>query len=248
MHKLRHVRSTEFEDTQMTEQTILQPTAHKAYKLTQEFSRYDGYHEVELADYDAWLIHFPGRENYPEYSSLADYFWEPQVLNFPERIEFECMGDFLEVSNPTARAQKKATDYPHNREGWPIMSKRMLNALLSVRDFPHQAIPIVMIDGIEGDSKTFDESHDFVAVQLLEHQDIFDWENSAYELDPECSDIIDRLDKLVLKIPQHGLPPLFRISTTPLQTRLFVSAEGRAALEQAGVKGVSFVESEYVRC
>jgi hypothetical protein len=123
----------------------------------------------------------------------------------------------------------------------------MLNALLSVRDFPHQVIPIVMIDRAVGDSKEFDENHDFVAVQLLEHQDVFDWEKSVYKRNPERSDIIDRLDKLVLKIPQHGLPPLFRIAAIPLRTRLFISAEGRAALEQAGIKGLWFVDLEYVR-
>jgi hypothetical protein len=117
-----------------------------------------------------------------------------------------------------------------------------LNALLSVRDFPHQVIPIVMIDRAVGDSKEFDENHDFVAVQLLEHQDVFDWEKSVYQRHPRIDNWVKfgTLEKVVLKMPETGFPPLFRVATLP--TELYVSAEGRAALETAGIKGIRFVE------
>jgi hypothetical protein len=209
----------------MMTQGIAQTTTHQAYKLNHDID-----HLVGDLEYDAWLA------DPSEYENIwRDVFWEPRQLDLPNNIEFDCDGTRLLVS-----------DYPYGKKRWPIMSKRMLSTLLTVKDFSHQVIPIVMKDIFV--PPQFDESHDFVVVQLLEHQDVFDWENSVYELDPECSDIIAHLDKLVLKIPQHGLPPLFRIAATPLQTTLFVSAEGRAALEQAGVKGVRFIDLEYFRC
>jgi hypothetical protein len=218
--------------------------AHKSYELKREFSRFDGYEEVELADHDAWLTHFPGRENYSEYENFSSFFWEPQPLNFPERIEFECMGSFLLVNDPKL---KRVTDYPSNRENWPIMSKRMLNALLSVGNFPHQEIPIVMIDSAVEGSKEFDENHDFVAIQLLEHLDIFDWEKSIYKRHPRIENCVKfgTLEKLALEFPITGYPPLFRVTTLP--TYLFVSGQGRLALEQALIKGVRLVDLEYFR-
>jgi hypothetical protein len=205
-------------------QEIAQTTTHRAYELDHDID-----HLVGDLEYDAWLVNSSEYEN-----AWGDVFWESMRLDLPDNIEFDCDGARLLVS-----------DYPYVKEQWPIMSKRMLNTLLTVKDFSHQVIPIVMKDIFV--PPQFDESHDFVAVQLLEHQDVFDWENSVYRRNPERSDIIDRLNRLVIKIPQHGLPPLFRIAATPLETRLFVSAEGRAALEQAGIKGIRFDDLEYVR-
>jgi hypothetical protein len=223
---------------------------HQAYQLYHDDSHREGYGENELpSEYDAWLEHFPGRENYSEYEDFRRYFWQAQRLSFPSGIEFECIGIFLEIYNPTLR---RVTDYPYNREGWPIVSKRMLEALLSVREFPHQVIPITMVnlefqDFDEQGNKLLSrtEIHDYVAVQLLEHQDVFDWEQSVYERDPEVPNCIEAssLDKLVLRSPLGGFPPLFRIGTVPVRTDLYVSAEGRAALEAAGIRGVSFIES-----
>jgi hypothetical protein len=80
------------------------------------------------------------------------------------------------------------TDYPYENAGWPIMSKRMLNTLLSVREFPHRTwdvpfvgfpdnAPVMMLEkGLRGGVR---HENEFVAVQLLEHQDIFDWETSV---------------------------------------------------------------------
>ena len=41
----------------------------------------------------------------------------------------------------------RALDYPHtDKFGWPVMSRRMLYTLRSVREFRHRAYPIVMLD------------------------------------------------------------------------------------------------------
>jgi hypothetical protein len=87
-------------------------------------------------------------------------------------------------------------------------------------------------DGVRHDNE-------FVAVQLLEHQDIFDLENSVYRMHSIFPDAIDRIRKLVLKVPEEGLPPIFRLKVSPVQ--LYVSTEGRAALEAANIKGIRFV-------
>jgi hypothetical protein len=227
---------------------------HQAYQISCDSSHREGYGETELPEYDAWLIEFPGCQE------VQFGYWEPQVIttggsegflvreegtdglwyttqfHLPKRIEFESVGNFLMIHD---LSRTRVTDYPDNREGWPIMSKRMLEALLSVRDFPHQAIPIVMLDAFT--PIEFEENHDYVAVQLLEHQDVFDWEKSIYERDPELTNGVDSLEKLVLKEPPEGLPSLFRVTTTPLSNKLYVSPEGKAALEAAGIRGVNFV-------
>jgi hypothetical protein len=230
---------------------------HQAYQISHDDSHREGYGEAELPEYDAWLIEFPGCQE------VQFGFWEPQVItmsgsegflageegidglwhttqfHLPERIEFESAGNFLMIHD---LRRTRVTDYPYNREGWPIMSKRMLEVLLSVREFPHQVVPIVMLDAFT--PLEFEENHDYVAVQLLEHQDVFDWGKSIYERNPELPNCIESssLEKLVLRNPSGGFPPLFRIGTAPLQTKLYVSAEGRTALEVAGIRGVNFVQ------
>jgi hypothetical protein len=208
----------------MTTQGVTQPITCKAYELDHDIS-----HLIGDLEYDAWLVE-PS-----EYEAVLDSFWEPRRLELPEYVEFDCDGERLLVS-----------DYPYVKERWPIMSRRVLDALLEVQEFPHQLIPVIMKDIFV--PPQFEENHDFVAVQLLEHLDIFDWENSLYESDLERRDIINRLDRLMLRVPQRGLPPLFRIAAAiPLETRLFVSAEGRLALEQVEAKRIRFIDLEYVR-
>ena len=154
--------------------------------------------------------------------------------NLPERIEFDAIFDVIQSS-----------DYPINDVGWSIMSQKMLDILLSIGSFPHRVIPLVMVDCEvigSGGKRSEKENHRFIAVQLLEHLDIFDWENSVYEPDLTITDLVDSIDKLVLKQPQDGFPPIFRLSVYPYV--LFVSGKARMALEHAGIKGVVFEEIE----
>jgi hypothetical protein len=203
----------------MTQETARQ-TLHQVYKLVQDTS-----HLVGDLKYDAWLAESIEYENI----NILGTFWESTQLNLPARIEFDCDGERLLVS-----------DYPYVKERWPIMSRRMLEAFLTVREFPHQVIPVVMKDIFV--PPQFEENHDFVAVQLLEHQDVFDWEKSIYERDPDYPESVDPLsiEKLVLREPKTGFPPIFRVKE--LETVLYVSSAGRTALEMAGIRGVEFVE------
>jgi hypothetical protein len=184
--------------------------------------------------FDAFLIsEIPGRK------SVRNLFWYPKYLNLPEHLEFYIYEDVLQRS-----------DYPYNDVGWPIMSQRMLDVLLSVGDFSHQAIPLVMLPGrqaVRDGKKIIEvaddaiENHSFVTVQLLEHLDIFDWEKSICERDAEMPSLIKfgSLEKLVLRESDKELPPLFRIKGS-LSNRSHVSPKARLALEAASIQGVSF--------
>jgi hypothetical protein len=183
-------------------------------------------------EYDAYIV------EWPEYRGYSIKFMDPDDFEYPSHdVKFQGYESSL-----------SDTDYPYCSVSWPIMSKRMLNVLLSVKDFPHRTwnVPFVgfpdnapeglliqdLRDGVHHDNE-------FFAVQLLEQLDIFDWENSVYRMHSIFPDEIDRIRKLVLKVPEEGLPPIFRLKV--LSGQLYVSPEGRAALEEANIKGVRFV-------
>jgi hypothetical protein len=183
-------------------------------------------------EYDAYIV------EWPEYREYGLKFCHPRDFEYPSHgVEFHGYESSL-----------SDTDYPYNDVGWPIMSKRMLNTLLSVKEFPHRTwdvpfvgfpdnAPVMMLEeGLRGGVR---HDNEFVAVQLLEHLNIFDWENSEYKMHRIFPDEISRIRKLVLKVPEEGLPPIFRLKVDPVF--LYVSPEGRAALETANIKGVRFV-------
>jgi hypothetical protein len=141
------------------------------------------------------------------------------------------------------------TDYPSNSEQWPIVSKRMLDVLLSVREFKYQTLSIALINrGFRRDPQTnewivanpdsTEQNHEYVILHLLEHIDVFDWERSEYEMHPKIDNWAKNLGQLVLKEPENGYPPIFR--TSPIARKWFISAEAREALEVAGIKGLKF--------
>jgi hypothetical protein len=141
-------------------------------------------------------------------------------------------------------------DYPYNNVRWPIMSSRMIQTLEAVGEFSHKAIEIVMLDDTILPPDRYDQSgkprnpklenRDFRALQLLNHLDAFDWEKSVAERDEDLPARAQSIDKLVLKEPAGGFPPLFRLSVYPVA--LFVSSAARTALEKAGIGGVDLQE------
>jgi hypothetical protein len=200
----------------------------QAYKL-----RHDAVHiENTSREYDAYIV------EWPEYREYSIKFMDPDDFEYPNHgIEFHGYESSL-----------SDTDYPYASVSWPIMSKRMLNTLLSVKEFPHRTwdvpfvgfpdnAPVMMLEkGLSGGVR---HDNEFVAVQLLEQLDIFDRENSTYKTYTAMPDEIMSIRKLVLKVPEEGLPPIFRLKVAPVL--LYVSPEGRAALEAANIKGVRFV-------
>ncbi len=185
---------------------------------------------VAEGEYIADLIEFPGHENIVGWSLTRD-------IPVPNPVLFEA--DFSRLED---------TDYPNNNAQWPLMSHTMLDALSSAGEFPHRMIPVTMIDDtVLGESDRFDEAGvprpeaantDYVAVQLLEHSDFFDWDRSAYERVEDFPDEVDMITRLVLEEPSGGFPPLFRLTVSPVY--LFVSARGREAMERSGVRGAVY--------
>ena len=196
--------------------------SHQFFELSWDIKHlYDG-----DIDYDVWM------EKGDSWYLQGIYDPHP-LITLPENTEFEGWEFLL-----------KNSDYPYNRERFPIMSQRMLDVLLGVKDFPHQAISIEIEDvkAIWSESeKDYVRSgiinRDYVLVQLLEHQDIFDFEKSEYTRSDASPKFARHVRQLYVREPEDGFPPLFRVSAM-LSTILFVSEEAKAALQAADIKGI----------
>jgi len=155
-------------------------------------------------------------------------------LEIPEPVYFEANTDTI-----------RQVDYPDNDKNWPIMSERM-RAILLPQAPKHRLIGVSFIDDtVIEDEDRFDKTgkprpgvtiDGFAAVQFLEHVDAMDMERSTYTPDPDFPGEASSVKKLVLEdVP---LPRVFRLSAYAMH--VFVSADGRRALEEAGIKGVQF--------
>jgi hypothetical protein len=203
--------------------------ANRAYRL-----RWESEH-LELCDEenDIELRPFPDWEETSMLMMTTPY-------DLPNPVIFE--GDFKMLP---------CTDYPINNVYWPVMSRRMYYTLLALGDFPHQVIPIAIMD----DRAYPFESHrcflpdgqpnpevtnfdGFVAVQILEQSSYFNFEQSDYDADPEFPEMPRYIYNYALDEPEEGFPPLFRLAAYP--AALFISAEAREALKEAGIHGTSY--------
>jgi len=127
------------------------------------------------------------------------------------------------------------TDFPFCLPSWPIMSNKMLKALLDIHPFPHQPFPVVMED-YSGQRSNYDYS----VIQLKEHYDGLDELNSIIETDKDLKWFITGIKKLVLKQPpKMGYPSIFRLYQHP--GRLMVSNHTRKVLIEKGINGIDYV-------
>ncbi|KZS42303.1 hypothetical protein AWE51_02360 [Aquimarina aggregata] len=143
-------------------------------------------------------------------------------------------------------------DYPHNDLNLDILSQKMLSVFKDLDDFKYNEIPVIMFDHKEMEAYHIEQgelledlqrrNEDYIAIQLLDYTDVFDRENSEYEEDFLDPDEVGDIDKLVLKWPKKGFPPLFRLDESA--TKLFVSEQAKNALEAANIKGCEFEEVE----
>jgi hypothetical protein len=149
------------------------------------------------------------------------------------------------------------TDFLNNDLLWPIMSRRMLYVLESVGNFPRKIVPIRIFDYSlkaqldecleNSEIPTHLCNEDYVAVQLLEHLNVIDYEHSVFEnLEPN-SIFTPRVTRLVLREPEQGFPPIFRLDRVGEDIYLYVSLAAKNALEEAGIRGVDFIEEEGTR-
>jgi hypothetical protein len=214
------------------ERTNVMTGSQQVFELQISLMHREGLAEYSQADYDATVVKFPC------WDYVCAAFWQPKQLNLPEPIGFDANHDSLQT-----------TDYVYNKEQWPILSKQMLSTLLSVGLFSHQVIPLVMNDtalkydvNLKQWIRTSNKNHDFIALQLLEQLDIFDFKNSVYQRSSRNPALLTRLDKLVFSEPNNGFPPLFRVQALP--RRLFISAPAKTALEAAGIRGIQYIPLE----
>ena len=196
--------------------------------------RRDVNHLVD-AEQDAWLL-----DKFEGYANVSFGLQRSYEDVLPAPIRFGTTFDLLAWN-----------DYPSTDVKWPIMSQKMLRVLQSVGEFEHRTIPVIMLDkrlarGVAGQAVPLDaENHDYMVVQLLEHLEAFDWEASTYTPHPRLPNYVRRVQKLHLKTPSGGFPPLFRLTVSPAY--LFVSAAAKLALEAAKVGGVQFIPLPDVR-
>jgi hypothetical protein len=220
--------------------------SQKAYQLSHDLSKFegegvepygDGYLEryfkgwdkIDSAFYHAVPIILGGTKGeIIEGLNNDDMSLWFTAAKIPEDIGFirtrECLG---------------STDYPYIWEphGWPIMSRKMLDVLLSVGDFPHQVIPVIFKS-----EETKKLNDDYVILHLLELSDFLDLDRSVYTrritvVAPKVEYIGDVKLK-VLREPAGGFPPIFRIKGDSIP--LHVSAVAKQALEDAGIQGLEF--------
>jgi hypothetical protein len=165
-----------------------------------------------------------------------------EVVNFPNPIEFRGLLSTI-----------RQTDYPATEDGWPLMSKRMLAALESVGPFPHQVLPARIVEGRIGRSLAEDPRYDdqgnlrpefytddYVLLQLTEHLDAVDLEQSVYDHYNPKTNLILGINKFVFKDIGREYPPIFRPLHSP--TDLFISDKARQALENSGVSGLYLID------
>jgi hypothetical protein len=142
----------------------------------------------------------------------------------------------------------RQTDYPVTRGvTFPLMSKRMVEILESVGSFPHQVIPVRILDGAigrrlsdkdnhydaEGNLKPEHYTDDYVLLHLTKHLDAMDLDRSEYEdYDPVTNSIMF-IDKFVFRDIGREFPPIFRLTHSPVD--LFISEAAKQALEAAGI-------------
>jgi hypothetical protein len=207
----------------------MEQRADRAYRLRWETE----HKEFNDREHDMEIWEFPGSDWTNEFYKITPY-------ELPDPVIFNA--DF---------AQLARTDYLENDVNWPVMSRRMYYVLCSVGDLPHRVIPIAMLDDLaypyerercfisdgqpNPEVTNFD---DYVAVQLLEESDYFDFDRSEYEPDPEFPEWALSVKRFVLNEPPKGFPPLFRLSA--YSVAFFISAEAREALKEAGIRGTAY--------
>jgi hypothetical protein len=202
-----------------------------AYILRSDNNRF---HNVERGEgYDVQAFSFDGVDQVRRTD-------ENKVLNLP---------------NPTMFYQHKCPEYLNELdnvkalEGCPIFSQKIIDVLLSIRDFKHRVYPIAVLKE-RGNLEPYKDIEKFKKLSLrddlyifqtMEFLDIFDWQKSSYEQDDYDIElnVPTYIRQFVLKEPDGGFPPLFRL--LPLQSmEIFISKEAREALKVSGTKGLSF--------
>ena len=138
-------------------------------------------------------------------------------------------------------------DYVDNNFQMPIFSNRFLELVNELGTVEYDQIPVSLIDDTYFDP-LFDENNNlraevphnpnYSAIRLANYSDVFDYEKSVYSEGELFEGEIDYVDRLVLKAPIDGFPPIFRIKEDLIF--LLVNGAVKTAIEKAGLSGFSF--------
>ncbi len=155
----------------------------------------------------------------------------------------------------------KELDMLYADAGNYVVSQRLIDVLLSVKNFNYRKYKIAILeegairfqknpDGYKS-PKPYSNPEEFKKKSLRDDMyifqpleilsDVFDWENSVYkqyDYDKEIN-VPSSVREFVLKEPTGGFPPVFRLKEDPVT--LFISAEAREALKKADIKGTSYL-------
>ena len=184
------------------------------------------YFEGKTHDIACRIVEFPGWND----NTRLCRPWPP--VRSPDGVRFDTNFEVLAMQ----------PDYPNNTVNWPLMSRRMFDVLQSVRPFPCHEIPVTLVDDtidvdirydVFGRPRPQYSKSDYLAVQLAHRSDYLDRERSEYESRSKTGILF--VYRYAFNIPPEGFPPLFRLTVAP--AALYISAEARAALEQAGIRG-----------
>jgi hypothetical protein len=185
--------------------------------------------------YDVWINvgAFPEHE-YVEFTEIPPpgrdiYCWDiDHIHTLPNPVLFFGLMAYLPF-----------LDYPYIENRWPIVSQEMFEVLTSVKDFKYKAYPTVIRHSNEA-MHPYEPIDNFVILQTLEFLDAFDFDKSEYVMDEELIGHVEKAEKVVIKEPPGGLPPMFRLKAQ--EFHLYVSAAAKEALEAAGKdRGIRFV-------
>jgi hypothetical protein len=161
----------------------------------------------EYEHFDIRLIPFEGSEKIK-----ADCESKKYRIDYPPELVFS--GNFETLIN---------TDYPIV-DGYqlPVISKRFLKLLESVKPFEYDAIPVTIFDAFAKDKDNVKQTSDYVYLKIKQFI-LADKDNSGKEFPSEyCSDF-------EIFEPEEGLDPIFRVCQCP--GRLFVSQAVRDAID-----------------
>ena len=183
----------------------------KAYELIRNVD-----HVKANQDFDVWQVFKNRKERFHK------LFWRLEPFDELPPHKFE------------GKIEKRLSwlDYPRSDPDYPIVSKKMVDTLLSVKEFNHEIKPLTIYDW-----KTEKTTDNFVFLHLLEWKDIVDRPNCI------CYPETGRIQKIALKEPRGGYPSLFQVRGSTLTW--FVSEEAKEALEEADIKGLRFVPLIY---
>lgn len=138
-------------------------------------------------------------------------------------------------------------DYLVNDLGWPILSKKMYNIILEAGSFEHRVIPVTLVDdtnleerfdGMGNFNNNIRTNTEYIALQLQDFPDLFDYENSDYDSDDLFPDEIGYVRKLVLK-ENDSAPSVFRLREK--KTLIFITEDTKKSLEMNNIKGISIL-------